>query len=219
MLDVRPSISELTIYPKDEDARLFVCVSGTSESGKSEFSSRLFERGIANKIKYLRVAKELGYEKYGYNDPFRFLEEGDSQERLDNATLIWGRIVELTEDRGRISVIETIKHPQLLRALGAYSLGEVMTGLVVFFDAEFEARVARESKKQGISEAIIRDTTREKDSIKRELGMDIIRAHADITVLNNGTHSEYVSWIDEFGDQVSDWFPASGRQRGVIEYS
>ncbi len=199
--------------PQNGSTRLFVFVGGTSESGKSELTKTANERGDAHRVKYLRIANELSDELYGNNDPYSFLSS--NHPLLDShLALFWDRLGMLVESVPRITFIETIKHPQLLRSFGQTTLNATL--LTVFVDADIELRIAREAKRLQVSPDSIRDLVLEKDALKRSVGLDEVRNMADIVVHNDGSHAEYVEWAHTFSAQLSDQFPASERGSAIL---
>lgn len=217
-LEVVSRMDGQSICPVDSETKLFICLSGTSESGKSEFGKLLFDMGYANRIKYLRVAREIGEQKYGIDDPFIFLQIGDSAERRENAGLIWEAINRISETNQRISVIETFKHPHLLHALASTALN--ISNCVVYIDASFELRLEREAIRIGKDTSQIREEIIKKDGDKLAFGIGDIKDLADVLVINNGEIDEYRDWVVEFADSLRDNFPdVSGKLDKPIEYS
>lgn len=200
--------------PDTDRTRLFVFVSGTSESGKSDFTTRGYSQGYAHRIKYLHIANALGAEHYGNDDPFAYLQETNNPLLETNHSMFWKKLDQLTADGPRISVIETLKHPLLLRSMGNTAIDAKL--LSIFIDADFEERVARESERLGVPVETIRKQTEQKDIHKVKLGLNQIRNSADIIVANNGSYDEFVQWSTELFESLSARFPSNNASKPII---
>ncbi len=214
--DMAFSVEKITdiIPPYDDMTKLFICVGGTSESGKSTFSLRMLEQQSANRIKYLKAASEYGIANLGVSDPVTILSEPDPVKRAVNETGTWNVIDKITDGKNRISVIESLKHPNFLASLAKTAINSSL--FVIYFDADFDLRVEREAKKISLPIAEVREMTRLKDTQKASYGANEIKDFANIIVNNNGSEDDYLQWIEAFAAQVAQDYPTYVAD--VIEY-
>lgn len=199
--------------PDTPSTRLFVFVGGTSESGKSELTTIAHQRGDAHRIKYLRVANELSAELYGTGDPFEFLNPNHEHSEMHHA-LFWQRLESIVEAGPRIAFIETIKHPELLRSFGRAALDAKL--YTIFIDADFDQRVEREAARLGVNPEHIRQYISEKDALKQSIGLEGVRGLADATILNNGSHDEYVSWAHALISEFTERFESTSQDSAIL---
>jgi hypothetical protein len=215
-MEIQAEIINEVNAPKNDHEKLFICLGGSSESGKSSFSLRMMQIHGANRVKYLKAAHEFGMSSNaGDTDPFSMLGNPNEEERSENEIGTWRTIDRITDYNDRITVIESLKHPSFLRSFAKTALNACL--YVVYIDADYSLRVEREAVQLGVSVADIEPKIRLKDAEKVSYGSEQVRQIADIVLRNNGSEVEYHEWIDDFATKLRVLYPGSN-QLTNIEY-
>lgn len=190
------------VLNSDNGLPFLILVSGTSESGKSYLGQKFVTDRVGHRFKIYKTIADLMESQAlpvveGVNgfDSVAFASQvqNDSEIRAKTAEKIALNYVSAMKETGvPIGVVETLKHPWLVKEL------EVRTDLrtlTLYIDAPFELRTSRQAKK---SNAKIEDITlevQEKDKHKAETKTDAIKKIADITVWNAGEIDTFDSFI------------------------
>jgi dephospho-CoA kinase len=193
----------------DKETQLLLILGGSSESGKSAFGKLLLEEQLANRIKYLRVAREISTRDGLGDDPMNYLNVDLPEiERIARSKKLWQGVTDVASNAARVSVVETMKHPHLLTDLGQLIEQGAINArfLMVYIDAPFEKRVEREVLKTGLSSSEITEKVKLKDEEKSRLGDKDLSSLADIVVWNNGEAQDYFEWVLNFGSSMSEKF-------------
>lgn len=202
--------------PRNSTEKLFICLSGSSESGKSSFSKRMLHEHSANRIKYLKATHCYGtLNGASVTDPFYMLSTADEHQRMQNEIGTWQTIDQVASEGNRISVIESLKHPNLLHSFGKAAIDACI--YVIYIDADINIRVDRESSRLNVPGGKMLEYIIDKDSSKAACGLYDIRERADLVIQNNGTETEYYAWIDEFASHVHKLYNSKIDSPG-IEY-
>ena len=192
--------------PSNKHEKLFICLGGSSESGKSSFSQRMLQVHNANRVKYLRATNEFGISSGLVDtDPFSMLGDENEDQRRINEIGTWRTIDSATEGKSRITVIESLKHPGLLKSFAQAALNSCL--YVVYIDADLSLRIAREASHRGQSIEETADQIRRKDMEKTIHGSEGVKQLADVVLYNNGDQEEYYAWIDNFAITVARMYP------------
>lgn len=202
--------------PADKNEKLFICLGGSSESGKSSFSQRMLQTHNVNRVKYLKATNEFGINSGLVDtDPFSMLGDENEDRRRINEIGAWRTIDSVTEGKSRITVIESLKHPGFLKSFARAALNGCL--YVVYIDADLNLRINREASHRGLSIEETTDQIRRKDMEKTAYGSEDVRKLADMVLYNNGNQDEYLGWIDEFAIRAAAMYP-SDDNAVAIEY-
>lgn len=179
----------------DTSTPILLLLAGSSESGKSTMGKMAVETDLASRLKYLNISAGIlmnGSKSNEIIDVLASLEQPGNEaifaafvERYIDLT------TEILANRGGIAVVETLKHPGLVRALQA---SDRVRAFSVFVDADLEKRVERESVKAGLTIEETRVRVLAKDQTKGSLGLEEIRQGADITIMNDGSYEDYQAY-------------------------
>lgn len=206
MLSIKEPRRLQSTFNADLNYPLLHIMSGTSESGKSTFGNRLQHNKIATRYKILTAVAYLQKKDYlpsqtggSGNDPMNLLDyiEKNYTKTQEERLLIVRRVQEhLEEIDTPIAVIETVKHPWLIKD---FTLYPKLRAISYFITADINKRTSRESLKRGTSYQDTLQDIKDKDATKNRFGNSQIEYLADITIRNNGSIEEYKNLIDAIG--------------------
>lgn len=211
------------IFSRKESTPIALLMSGTSESGKSTMGKYLHKNNRGNRVKILAIIGRLMDNKKITDEYKNENDENDPNllltalENNEEDIKLYDKFVDqhLKITKGTyLSVVETFKHKTLVEKMQA---SKKVRCISIFTDADFEARIKRESIKSGMS---IKDTEmaiRKKDQEKSLFGSDSIRSICDIEIMNNGSLEDYFEFIDRLTDLIEEFVPEN--EKNTFEYS
>lgn len=188
----KPDFLRRIVVPTEKERPLLILLSGTSESGKSHAGKQLLNAGIASRVKLLRVVREVSGKQ---TDPNLELSAWSNSDK--RATAVISRITQMLNKWDTpIAVVETIKHPAVLRNFRSDSRLRILS---LFIDADLNFRVRNEATKISLPVDEVRTSILQKDEDKDALGNEITRSETDFLVLNNGSIENYSSFVAALG--------------------
>lgn len=183
-------------YP--EIGRLF-SLGGLSECGKSFAGQHFASHGVL-RIKIARVLADVGRHLLLDPDDPTFTDHLYSRHVSTALPLFLERVAHLMVEKGaQRASLESMYRPQMAVFLKE-TLGPRMVH--IFIEAPLDLRIEhawRKMQKGSREDLALR--IREKDDMKRRLGVPQLRAMADVVLDNSGTLQDYQCRLDEVLDQ------------------